>query len=130
MDFLDILDLFVDPVFDLILCRGNPGIWLKKRFAAFLLTAGSFLFLLILVIALRSASWVGILVGAAGTILFVILDFRYTFWWLREGRFGAELPVLDEILIPAGNLNEKLTEEEKLRGEMEDRCRCLDKRMW
>ena len=130
MDFLDILDLFVDPVFDLILCRGNPGIWLKKRFATFLLTAGSFLFLLILVIALRSASWVGILVGAAGTILFVILDFRYTFWWLREGRFGAELPVLDEILIPAGNLNEKLTEEEKLQGEMEDRCRCLDKRMW
>ena len=130
MDFQDILDLFVDPVFDLLLCRGNPGIWFKKRFISFLLAAGSVVFALILAFSIRSASWVGILVGAAGTILFAVLDWRYTFWWLREGRFGAELPVLDEIPIPGGDLNGKLTEEEKLRGEMEDRCRCLDKRMW
>ena len=130
MDFLDILDFLVDPVFDLVLCRGNMGIWFRKRFITFLLAAGSVVFALILAFSIRSASWVGILVGAAGTILFVIFDFRYTFWWLREGRFGAELPVLDEIPLPSGNLNEKLTEEEKLRGEMDERCRCLDKRMW
>ena len=129
MDFLDILDLFIDPVYDLFLCRGNLGIWFKKRFISFLLAVGSIVFLMILTFAIRSTSVAGILVGAIGSIFFVVLDCRYAFWWIREGRFGADCPLLDEIPIPEGDFTGRLTEEEKLRGKMDDRCRCLNKRM-
>ena len=101
---MDILDIFVESVFDMALARGNVGVWLKKRFVSFLLAVGSFVFLVMLFSAIRSASVLKIIVGAIGTVIFVILDFRYTFWWLREGRFGADLPIVDKIPLPKGDL--------------------------
>lgn len=108
---MDILDIFVESVFDMALARGNVGVWLKKRFVSFLLAVGSFVFLVMLFSAIRSASVLKIIVGAIGTVIFVILDFRYTFWWLREGRFGADLPIVDKIPLPKGDLMNKPPED-------------------
>jgi hypothetical protein len=101
---MDILDIFVESVFDMALARGNVGVWLKKRFVSFLLAVGSFVFLVMLFSAIRSASVLKIIEGAIGTVIFVILDFRYTFWWLREGRFGMDCPLIDKIPLPKGDL--------------------------
>ena len=103
-DILDIVDIFVEPVMDLALCRGKVGIWFKKQFISFLLMAGSIAMLTGLISGMKSGSTVGIVVGILGSILFFVLDFRYTVWWIREGRFGADLPLLDKIPLPKADL--------------------------
>ena len=104
MDFLDILDFFFEPFLDLALCKGKFGIWLRKRLFSSLLAVGSFIFLVVLVFAIRSGSLVGILVGLVGIVLFGIPDIWYTIWWIREGRFGMDCPLIDKIPLPKGDL--------------------------
>ena len=120
MDFLDILDFLVDPVLDLFLCRGKLDIWFKHRFVSFFLGVGSLLFLLILISSISLVSVVGIVFGTIGTVCFVVLDWRYTFWWIREGRFGAELPVADKLKLPKGNLMNSSAEEARFYAKPEE----------
>ena len=103
-DFLDIVDLFVEPIADLALCKGNFGVWCKKRIISFLLLAGSVGLLLRLVAAIESGSVAGILVWGIGSILLSVLDIRYTIWWIREGRHGADLPLIDKLPLPKADL--------------------------
>lgn len=103
-DFFDFFDFILDPITDLILCKGVLAIWLKKQLTGFLLGIATFIFLLILFSAIQSGSILFILVGAIGTIFFFIIDCRYTIWWLRDGRFGEDPPWMDEMPFPKGDL--------------------------
>lgn len=111
MDIFDILDIFVDPIVDFSLCEGNFGVWLKKRFMEFLLTAGLLICTLSLSSAIRALSVIRIVVWAIGTAFVVGFGLWYAGWWIREGRFGAELPFLDKIPLPKGDLMNKPPED-------------------
>ena len=103
-DFFDLFDFILDLITDLLLCKGDFAIWLKNRFTEFLLGAGTLISFLILAFAIESASVFWIIVGAVGTVFFVVVSFRYTFWWLRYGRFGGDPPWMDEMPFPKGDL--------------------------
>lgn len=103
-DFFDFFDFILDPVTDLLLCKGDFSIWLRKRFTGFLLGTASIIFLWILISAIQSRSILSIIIGAIGTLFFFIMDCRYTIWWLRYGRFGGDPPWMDEMPFPKGDL--------------------------
>ena len=103
-DFFDFFDFILDPVMDLFLCKGDFAIWLRKRFSEFLLSAGTLISILILSCAIRFASVFWVIVGAIGTVFFVVISFRYTIWWIQYGRFGGDPPWVDEIPFPKGDL--------------------------
>ena len=119
-DILDIVDIFVEPVADFVLCRGKVGIWLKKRFISFLLLAGSVGVLLRLFSAIESGSVAGILVWGIGSILLSVLDISYTVWWIREGRHGADLPLIDKIPLPKADLTNIPYDEAPFRTQPEE----------
>lgn len=118
-DIFDIADIFIEPAMDFALCRGKVGIWFKKQFISFLLTVVSLGFLVRLFSAIDSGSVVRIVVWSVVSILLFVLDIRYTVWWIREGRFGADLPLLDKIPLPKADLMNTPYEEAPFRRETE-----------
>ena len=103
-DIWDIVDFFVEPIADYALCKGKFGIWCKKQIISFLLLTASVSMLILLDSGIESGSPAGIAVGILGSILVFALDIGYTVWWFREGRFGADLPLLDRIPLPKADL--------------------------
>ena len=56
LDFFDLFDLVLEPIFDLLLCRGNLDVWSRKRISDFILGAGNLIFLVILAAGIHSSS--------------------------------------------------------------------------
>ena len=89
----------------------------------------------LLVSGIKSGLWLLAVPGFAGVLFFGYLDAKYFKWWIQEGRFGAEtsflddIPVLENLPIPEGDIMSTLPEEEQLRGKLEDSHRCLNSRM-
>ena len=117
LDFFDLFDLVLEPIFDFLLCRGDLDVWVRKRISDFILGAGNLIFLVILAAGIHSSSVFWIIVGAIGLAFFFFWDIRYSIWWIREGRFGGTPPWLDKISI---NFTDTLPEEVQLRSEAED----------
>ena len=132
LDFL--LDI-LEPFAELVLCRFDIDVWTRHR----LRVLGQTILLLIcaipVVAGIYSGSWIAVVIGLLGTGFVIWKGSRYSIWWIREGRFGAE-PVsedshtlLDDIPLPKGDIMEQLPEDEQLRDKLEDSHRCLNSRM-
>ena len=120
MDLWDILDFIVDPFFDLILCRFNLKIWMQKTIVSLLLLSFSVTFLFLLVGGIHAQNLMRSIIGGVGLLFFGFLDFRYTWWWMKEGRFGIDPPWLDSVPIPPDDITSTLSEETTLRSRTDD----------
>ena len=105
MDLPDILDLLVDPAFDLLLCRGKLGVWFKKQCTSIFLLIVSAFSLDNLISAIHNGALVSIVIFGILTVALIIVNFRYIDWWCKAGRFGEEFPLLDVLPLPKGDLN-------------------------
>lgn len=95
MDLFDLFGSVFDSATDLLLCKGDIGEWLRHRVANFLLALANIAFSLLLYFSIRSVWVIGIILGAIGMLYFLIIDVRYSFWWIREGRYGFDPPWLE-----------------------------------
>lgn len=132
LDFL--LDM-LPSVAELVLCHFDIEVWTRHRLRVLAQFFLLFCFAIPAVVGFFAGSWIAIVIGLLGMGCVIWKGIRYSSWWIREGRFGAE-PVsddshtlLDDIPLPKGDIMEQLPEAEQLRGKLEDSHRCLNSRM-
>ena len=125
-----VVDILIVVGLHWLLGRLDTGAWKSKLVVIILLGLATSFSVVFMAASMAAGIWVLGIPALVATLLFGFWTVRFLRNWLREGRGGSDSPLLDADLLPKADLSNQLTQEERLRGEMDDRSQGLGKQLW